>query len=62
MPRPASTPPAVTWRASTVTASRPTAGRILLRLSKELERRGQKRGLISICAAGGMAGAMIVER
>lgn len=39
-----------------------TGGRILLHLSRELERRNLKRGLISICAAGAMAAAMIVER
>ncbi|MDB5476973.1 MAG: acetyl-CoA acetyltransferase, partial [Phenylobacterium sp.] len=28
----------------------------------ELERRGLKRGLVTMCAAGGMAPAIIVER
>jgi acetyl-CoA acetyltransferase family protein len=39
-----------------------TAGRILTSLAHELKRQGKKRGLISICAAGAMAGAMLVER
>lgn len=39
-----------------------TGGRIVTSLAHELKRRGGKRGLISICAAGAMAGAMIVER
>lgn len=39
-----------------------TGGRIVTTLSNELKRRGAKRGLISICAAGAMAGAMILER
>jgi acetyl-CoA C-acetyltransferase len=28
----------------------------------ELERRGLKRGLVTMCAAGGMAPAIIIER
>jgi len=39
-----------------------TGGRILTTLAHELARRGARRGLISICAAGGMAGAMLVTR
>lgn len=39
-----------------------TAGRMLLHISRELERQGKTRALLSICAAGAMAGAMIVER
>lgn len=39
-----------------------TGGRIVLHLAAELKRRGAKRGLISICAAGGMAAAAILER
>jgi acetyl-CoA acetyltransferase family protein len=39
-----------------------TGGRILLGLANEMKRRFVKRGLISICAAGAMAGAMILER
>ncbi len=39
-----------------------TGGRIVTGLAAELKRRNLKRGLISICAAGAMAGAMILER
>lgn len=39
-----------------------TGGRLMMHLASELKRRNLKRGLISICAAGGMAGAMILER
>ncbi len=39
-----------------------TGGRIVTSLANELKRRNAKRGLISICAAGAMAGAMILER
>lgn len=39
-----------------------TAGRIVLSLANELKRENLKLGLISICAAGGMAGAAILER
>lgn len=39
-----------------------TGGRILTTLACEMERRDASLGLISICAAGGMAGAMILER
>ncbi len=39
-----------------------TGGRIVATLARELQRKNLKRGLISICAAGAMAGAMILER
>jgi acetyl-CoA acetyltransferase family protein len=39
-----------------------TAGRIVLSLANELKRENLSRGLISICAAGSMAGAAILER
>ena len=39
-----------------------TGGRIISTLAHEMERRGARRGLISICAAGGMAGAMLLTR
>jgi len=39
-----------------------TGGRIVMGLAAEMKRRNLKRGLISICAAGAMAGAMILER
>jgi acetyl-CoA acetyltransferase family protein len=39
-----------------------TGGRILMTLAYEMARRGARRGLISICAAGGMAGAMLLEQ
>lgn len=39
-----------------------TGGRIVTTLANELARRGLRRGLISICAAGAMAGAMVIER
>ncbi|MFN8389507.1 MAG: acetyl-CoA C-acyltransferase [Bdellovibrionota bacterium] len=39
-----------------------TGGRIVMSLARELESRSLRRGLISICAAGAMAGAMILER
>ncbi|MCB0359817.1 MAG: acetyl-CoA C-acyltransferase [Bdellovibrionales bacterium] len=39
-----------------------TGGRILTTLANEMKRRNARRGLISICAAGAMAGAMILER
>ena len=39
-----------------------TGGRIVTTLANELVRTGKKRGLISICAAGAMAGAMLLER
>ena len=39
-----------------------TGGRILTTLAYEMKRRGARRGLISICAAGGMAGAFLLTR
>ena len=39
-----------------------TGGRILTTLAYEMARRRARRGLISICAAGGMAGAMLLTR
>jgi acetyl-CoA acetyltransferase family protein len=39
-----------------------TGGRILTTLAYEMKRRDARRGLISICAAGGMAGAMLLTR
>jgi acetyl-CoA acyltransferase len=39
-----------------------TGGRIVTTLANEMTRRNVRYGLISICAAGGMAGAMILER
>ena len=39
-----------------------TGGRIVTTLAYEMARRDMRFGLISICAAGGMAGAMILER
>ena len=39
-----------------------TGGRIVTTLAYEMARRDASRGLISICAAGGMAGAFLLER
>jgi acetyl-CoA acetyltransferase family protein len=39
-----------------------TGGRIVTTLANELKRKNLRRGLISICAAGAMAGALILER
>ena len=39
-----------------------TGGRILTTLAYEMARRDARRGLISICAAGGMAGAVLLSR
>ena len=39
-----------------------TGGRIVTTLAYEMARRDAKYGLVSICAAGAMAGAMILER
>jgi acetyl-CoA acetyltransferase family protein len=39
-----------------------TGGRILTTLAYEMARRDARRGLISICAAGGMAGAFLLTR
>ncbi|MGH7528313.1 MAG: acetyl-CoA C-acetyltransferase, partial [Gemmatimonadales bacterium] len=39
-----------------------TGGRILTTLANEMARRDARRGLISICAAGAMAGAFLLTR
>lgn len=39
-----------------------TGGRILLTLAKEMARRDARYGLVSICAAGAMAGAFLLSR
>ena len=39
-----------------------TGGRIVTTLANEMKRRNARYGLVSICAAGGMAAAMILER
>ena len=39
-----------------------TGGRILTTLANEMARRRARRGLISVCAAGGMAGAFLLTR
>lgn len=39
-----------------------TGGRILTTLAYEMARRNARRGLVSICAAGAMAGAMLLTR
>jgi acetyl-CoA acetyltransferase family protein len=39
-----------------------TGGRILTTLAYEMARRDARRGVISICAAGGMAGAFLLSR
>jgi len=39
-----------------------TGGRIVTTLANEMARRDSSLGLVSICAAGGMAGAFILER
>jgi acetyl-CoA acetyltransferase family protein len=39
-----------------------TGGRIVMHLASEMKRTNAKLALISICAAGGMAGAMILKR
>jgi acetyl-CoA acyltransferase len=39
-----------------------TGGRILMTLCNELARRGAQFGLMTVCAAGGMGHAMVVER
>ena len=39
-----------------------TGGRILTTLAYEMQRRNARRGLVSICAAGAMAGAMLLTR
>jgi acetyl-CoA acetyltransferase family protein len=39
-----------------------TGGRIATTLANEMKRRGARHGLVSVCAAGAMAAAMILER
>lgn len=39
-----------------------TGGRILMTLANELARRGGRLGLMTVCAAGGMGHAMVIER
>ena len=39
-----------------------TGGRIVTTLANEMARRDARLGLISVCAAGAMAGAMVLER
>ncbi|MEP6492604.1 MAG: acetyl-CoA C-acyltransferase FadI [bacterium] len=39
-----------------------TGGRILMTLTNELTRRGGQFGLMTVCAAGGMGHAMVIER
>ncbi|MCZ6649629.1 MAG: acetyl-CoA C-acyltransferase [Acidobacteria bacterium] len=39
-----------------------TGGRIITTLANEMHRRQVRRGLVSICAAGAMAGAVLLER
>jgi acetyl-CoA acyltransferase len=39
-----------------------TGGRILMTLTNELSRRGGQFGLMTVCAAGGMGHAMVIER
>ncbi len=39
-----------------------TGGRILMTLTNELIRRGGQFGLMTVCAAGGMGSAMVIER
>lgn len=39
-----------------------TGGRLALSLANELKRSDKQLGLIAICAAGGMAGALLIER
>ena len=39
-----------------------TAARIVTTLANEMQRRKSRYGLLSICAAGAMAAAMILER
>ena len=39
-----------------------TGGRIILSLANSLKRLNKKRGIISVCAAGGMAAAVMISR
>jgi acetyl-CoA acyltransferase len=55
----------VNVRGSSIAIGHPwaaTGGRIVTTLAHEMERRDARYGLISICAAGAMAGAFILER
>jgi acetyl-CoA acetyltransferase len=55
----------VNVRGSSIAIGHPwaaTGGRIVTTLAHEMERRDTRYGLISICAAGAMAGAFILER
>jgi acetyl-CoA acyltransferase len=38
-----------------------TGVRLITSIINELKRRGKRRGIVAICAAGGMAGAMLIE-
>ena len=39
-----------------------TGARIVTTVCNELQRRGQQYGLVTVCAAGGMGVAMVLER
>jgi len=39
-----------------------TGGRLVTTLANEMKRRGVQFGLISVCAQGGMASAVVMER
>ena len=55
----------VNVRGSSIAVGHPwsaTGGRIVTTLANEMARRDARFGLVSICAAGAMAGAMILER
>ena len=55
----------VNVRGSSIALGHPwsaTGGRIVTTLTNEMARRNARFGLVSICAAGAMAGAMILER
>ncbi len=39
-----------------------TGGRLIISMCNELKRSGLRTGVISVCAAGGMAGAMLIKR
>jgi acetyl-CoA acyltransferase len=39
-----------------------TGGRLTITILREMQRRGQNLGLITVCAAGAMGFAMVVER
>ena len=44
------------------TACGATGGRLTTTILREMQRRGQNLGLITVCAAGAMGFAMVVER